>query len=307
MFADLRAFVEACREIGELREIHGADWDLEIGGLTELVAEERGPALPLRRHPRLPPRLSRLHQQPRLGAPHGAALRLAARRRPAAASARLSRLVAHRAAAAPARGGRGAFAANAFRGSAVDLGTLPGAALADLDGGRYIGTACAVVTRDPDSGAENTGIYRCQIQAPNLLTIKFHQGRHASLAMRKYHARGEPCPVAVSFGHEPSLFLAAMTPVPTYGGEYDLAGAIRGEPLPVVRLAESGVRVPATAEIVAEGFIDPVVGERAHDFQEGPLGNGPATAPAGRWATRRSCASPPSTTATRRSSSAVRR
>ncbi len=124
-----------------------------------------------------------------------------------------------------------------------------------LDGGRYICTSASIVTRDPDSGLLNAGTYRGMIAQKNtigvLLAMTQGWGKHFS----KYKNRGQEMPVAVVIGWDQTLFLAASTPV-NYP-EYEMAGSLRGAPVELVKCETNDLMVPATAEIVLEGFISP--------------------------------------------------
>lgn len=85
--------------------------------------------------------------------------------------------------------------------------------------------------------------------------------RHARAIATKYWERGRPCPIAVVVGQDPILSTAAAMPAPSGVSEYDLAGGLRGEPVEVLRLADSGIPVPAHAEIVIEGEMPPTTEE----------------------------------------------
>jgi len=122
--------------------------------------------------------------------------------------------------------------------------------------------------RDPDSGWVNASIYRVQVHARDRVTVQFdHQGRHGAIIARRYWERGEPCPVAVVNGPDPSLFIAGFEYLPEGASEYDFAGAIRGRPLDVVEAPRTGLPVPARAEIVLEGHL-----LKDETLPEGPFG-----------------------------------
>jgi UbiD family decarboxylase len=124
-----------------------------------------------------------------------------------------------------------------------------------------------MITRDLDTGKINLGIYRHQVHDSNSLGIYIADWHHGAIDIRKYHARGEPCPVAVSFGHDPVLFVTSSLPVPYEISEYNYAGAIRGKPIEVVKGKITGLPIPASSECAVEGFIYP------NDLiPEGPFG-----------------------------------
>lgn len=139
------------------------------------------------------------------------------------------------------------------------------------DGGRYIGTMHGVITKDFDSDWINVGLYRVMILGPNRLAVYLRPGRqHIGQQFLKYREAGKPMPVAIAIGLEPAIPFCASTGVPRMVSEYDVAGAIKGAPIQVVRGETVDLPVPATAEIIVEGFIDPT-----ETAPEGPFGEYP--------------------------------
>jgi len=137
------------------------------------------------------------------------------------------------------------------------------------DGGRYINTFSAIVTRDPDTGILNVGMYRGMILDRNKIGVLLVPSQHWGLHYQKYQARGMRMPVAVVIGWDPALFFVAATPLPKDVCEYDVAGAVREKAIDLVKCETSDLLVPATAEIVIEGTISP----DPNDFEEeGPFG-----------------------------------
>jgi len=92
-------------------------------------------------------------------------------------------------------------------------------------------------------------------------------GKHGRLHRQKYFDRGEPCPVAMVFGSDPLLFLASCTEIPYGVSEYEWVGAVRGEPVQVIRGAVTGLPIPADAEIAVEGYAS-----ATEMLPEGPFG-----------------------------------
>ena len=113
----------------------------------------------------------------------------------------------------------------------------------------------------------NAGTYRVQVHDSKTLGIMISPGKHGRLIREKYWAKGEACPVAVSFGQDPLLLLLGGLEVDYGEDEFAMAGGIRNEPLDVVAAPLTGLPVPATSEIVIEGEIPP---DQFH--QEGPFG-----------------------------------
>lgn len=146
---------------------------------------------------------------------------------------------------------------NILTGDDVDVLKFPTPKWHDGDGGRYIGTGSFNVTRDPDEGWVNVGTYRVMIHDANTVGFYISPGKHGRLHREKYMAAGEPMPVCVVIGVDPLTFLMSSTEVPHGVCEYDVAGALRGEPLKVVLGRHTGLPFPAEAEIVLEGFCHP--------------------------------------------------
>src|SRR3954451_13698786 len=152
-------------------------------------------------------------------------------------------------------------------GADIDLLKIPTPRWHELDGGYYIGTGCMVIMKDPDSGWINYGAYRIQAHDKQLASVMTSKGKHGNLIMRKYHERGEPCPIAVVVGMHPALFMVAGLEIPYGKNEYDAAGGLFGEPIEIINGPRTGLPIPAHAEIAFEGTVSP------DDFiEEGPLG-----------------------------------
>lgn len=272
-FNDLREFIEAARALGDTKEIHGAHWDLEIGALTEIYSDrENFPLLLFDQIPGYPAAYrvaSNLINHPRrsalaAGIPHDLSrTEIVLRWKQMLKEIRPipPRLVSH-----------GPLYENTRTGDTVDMTLLPSPRWHELDGGRYIGTACCVMTSDPDDGWVNVGIYRVQVHDPKTLGLYISPGHHARIIREKFWAKGKACPVAVTFGQDPFLWLVAGQSIPYGISEYDYAGGLRGSPVEVVRGEFTGLPIPATAEIAIEGEVPPP-GEESR--LEGPFGEWP--------------------------------
>ncbi len=158
------------------------------------------------------------------------------------------------------------FTQNVDRGESIDFYKFPSPKWFYLDGGRYIGTSDAVITRDLDSGWVNVGTYRIMVSDKNTLCILMEASRHGRFQVQKYFDAGKPCPVVVSFGHHPSLSLIAGIEAPTGVSEFDYLGSLTEESYEVVEGPITGLPIPADSEIVVEGFITNEM------RSEGPLG-----------------------------------
>ena len=126
------------------------------------------------------------------------------------------------------------------------------------------------VTRGPHKTRQNLGIYRQQVLGPNKLIMRWLAHRGGALDFREHCLQhpGQPFPLAVALGADPATILAAVTPVPDSLSEYQFAGLLRGSKTEVVTCLGSDLQVPASAEIVLEGFIDP-----QESALEGPYGD----------------------------------
>ncbi len=156
---------------------------------------------------------------------------------------------------------------NVLEGDAVDVTKFPAPWWNPDDGGRYIGTGCFNVTRDPDSGWINVGTYRVMIHDEKRVGLYISPGKHGRIHRDKYAARAEPMPVCIVVGSDPLSFLTASTEVPEGTCEFDMMGAYRGRAVECVTGRHTGLPFPANAEIVLEGFVHP-----GNTAREGPFG-----------------------------------
>lgn len=156
---------------------------------------------------------------------------------------------------------------NVMSGDGVDVLAFPTPKWHQGDGGRYIGTGCFNVTKDPDSDWINCGTYRAMVHDKSSVGFHISPGKHGGGHRDKYFARGLPMPTVMVVGVDPFTFLMAGSDVPHGLCEYDVVGAYRGEPVDVVLGELTGLPFPANAEIVLEGYC---YGDRQQP--EGPFG-----------------------------------
>jgi 4-hydroxy-3-polyprenylbenzoate decarboxylase len=153
-------------------------------------------------------------------------------------------------------------------GDQVDLFQLPVLKTWPLDGGRYI-TLPLVITKDPDTGVHNLGMYRLQVYDRNTTGMHWQTQKVATRHQRLAAQRGMPrMEVAVALGGDPALIWTGSAPLPPDVSEYLLAGFLRERPVPVVKGVTVDLDVPAEAEYVLEGYVDPTEGRL-----EGPFGD----------------------------------
>ncbi|HEX7966661.1 MAG TPA: UbiD family decarboxylase, partial [Stellaceae bacterium] len=151
----------------------------------------------------------------------------------------------------------------------IDLGAmLPLPTHNELDSGPYI-TAGLVITRNPRTGIQNVSINRCQLSGPDRLGVLILP-RHTHYFYELAEQAGEALEVAIVIGVDPLTLLSSQAIVPIDQDELEIAGALHGKPLDVVKCVTKELRVPAHAEIVIEGRILP----RAR-APEGPFGEFP--------------------------------
>ena len=159
---------------------------------------------------------------------------------------------------------------NSVKGPAIALDQLPIPKHWPLDGGRYAGTADCVITRDPDSGYLNLGTYRMMLQGRNQVGLYLSPGKDARLHITRAWQKGVPIQVAAAWGIDPLFMLVGSQTFAKNVSEYEYAGGIKGQPIPVVRGTTTDLLLPANAELVIEGIIRPNSVKR-----EGPFGEFP--------------------------------
>lgn len=149
----------------------------------------------------------------------------------------------------------------------VDLDRLPFLKCWPKDGGRTI-TFPIVITSDPETGECHTGVYRLQQYGPDRLGFHAQTHRVGANNLRKWAARGEPMPVAVAIGADPTTLFASLAPVPEGLSNFVFSGFLRNRPVELVTARSSSLEVPAQSEIVLEGTVD-----AREQAVEGPFGD----------------------------------
>ncbi len=270
MARDLRQWIDQVNSMGVLRQVDGADWNLDIGAITDLNAKKHKFAL-LFDNIKDYPKGFRVLTGSVLDSRRVA---LSLGFSPSSNDLALVKEIKERLASAADKANQfppklvktAAFMQNVDTGDAIDLYKFPSPKWFSPDGGRYIGTSDAVITRDPDSGWVNIGTYRTMVSEKNRLCIFIEAPRHGRFQIQKYFDAGKPCPVVLSFGHHPSLSLIAGMEAPSGISEFNYLGSISGEPYEVVEGKITGLPIPADSEIAIEGFITNEL------RSEGPLG-----------------------------------
>lgn len=259
---DLRQWLQEVEQMGQLETIDGANWDEEIGCITDLILRERQepPAVLYDNITGYPAgyRLLTLEDASpgRMGLTFGLPTTYS---RSELLDVLIEKLPVWESSLnkfTPEVVQTGPVLENVHSRADLNLFKFPSPKWHNLDGGRYIGTGDAVITRDPETGDVNLGTYRMMIHDEKTTAFYVSPGHDGWIHREKFHARGEPCPVAISFGHHPLIFRVASIAVPS-GTEYQYAGAIRGEPIKVIQEEVTGLPIPADSEIVIAGWCPP--------------------------------------------------
>lgn len=270
-YEDLRHWLKIVEEMGELERINNADWNLEIGTLAELIYRERSGVRPallfdcIKGYPKgfrilVGQNSSFRRLALTLGLPldcNGIELVDRFRKKLSAFQPIPPRIVK-----------TGPILEHQLFGDDIDLLKFPVPLVHERDGGRFIGTACVAITRDPEEGWVNLGTYRAMVhdrKSMGLFTSSVT--KHARVHMEKYFRQGKPCPVAVCVGQDPLLLVGGGSPVDFCSSEYDYCGGLRGKPFDVLLGEVTGLPFPSHAEIVIEGFMHP-----RDEKPEGPFG-----------------------------------
>jgi UbiD family decarboxylase len=249
---DLRTFIELSRERGELEVIRGADPHLEMGALYELSLRELYPPVLLFEEIKGYPAHHKVVMNVRFSRMFVGDLSLEAVKERRANRAAESEPIA------PEYVESGPILSNVLRGADVNVLGFPSAKWHDGDGGRYIGTECLIITKDPDSDWVNVGTYRVQVHDAKTVTIFIEPGKHGRIIRQKYWDRGLPCPTVVVVGQAPVLGNVAGMASGYGESELAKAGGIIGRPIRVVRGELTGLPIPADAELAFEGFSPPI-------------------------------------------------
>jgi 2,5-furandicarboxylate decarboxylase 1 len=156
-------------------------------------------------------------------------------------------------------------------GDDVDILALPLLRHFELDGGRYL-TAGLQVAKDPETGVSNVSIHRQLPLDRDKLTVFAPFGRHLRTIIERTHDLGRPAEIAVVIGADPVTQIASQARAPYGVDEFAIAGGMRGEALEMVRCRTIDLDVPARAEIIIEGVVEP-----GHLVPDGPFGEYPGT------------------------------
>ena len=253
---DVRSFMKVLEETGDIvtvdKEVH---WDLELGAISRRVTELDGPALWFRNITDYPgqsifvnPISTWRRAAVTLGLP---------------ADARIPEIyqeyIRRDANPVPPVEVKDSHCREVvIRGKDLDVCDLATPMIHAGDGGRYLGTWCIVVCRDPETGWVNWGTYRFMIHdAQHLVGWPFPPSHAGTILQEKFVPQNKPMPIAIVMGADQASHLAATSTTRIGRDEASLAGGLAGRPIEVVRCLDSDLIVPATSECVLEGEILP--------------------------------------------------
>lgn len=160
---------------------------------------------------------------------------------------------------------KGSIEYNFVDSDEIDLLKLPVPWWSDIDGGRYIGTWHINVTKDPETGLRNVGVYRMQILGSNQTTVSVSSKSHLAFHMNKAEKRDKPLEMAVAIGVNETVVMSAAAAFPQGTDEYHFAGGLEQKPIELIKCKTVNLEVPANSEFIIEGIIKPGI-----RVQDGP-------------------------------------
>ncbi len=266
-YDDLRSFIDRLDEENQLHQVHKeVDWNLELSHVAKLNEERQGGGVALlfdniKDYPGHRVFISALTAKERLALaldmPQGTSLM------------NISEEWVNRIGGGlipPNVLETGPTKENILLGEDADIFKIPAPWFYPGDGGRYFGTAGYLITRNLKTGRLNLGTYRAMMGDKQELCVYMIKAKDGDIDFRDYQEAGIPMPVAYVSGADPTLFLCGSTLFGLEESEYDVAGALRGKPVDVVKAETSDLLVPAAAEWVVEGEITGAL------RSEGPFG-----------------------------------
>ncbi|MFC1970439.1 UbiD family decarboxylase domain-containing protein, partial [Chloroflexota bacterium] len=248
-YHDLHDWLKDVETHGELAHLTGANWDLEMSGISELVYEsgkvkEPRPALLFDETPGYPKGYRTLFGMldsvwrlaKTLGLPEDQTDRMALLRNWRNKAKDLRPIP-------PRFVSSGPVLENSLTGEDIDILKFPSPRFHEHDRKRYFGTAHSVIQKDPEGDWVNLGTYRNMVIDRNHLAVRSTEGHHGSIIMfEKYFSKGQVMPIAIAVGTDPILWHLSCEPSTPWGvSEYDVAGGIKGEPIEVIEGPYSGL------------------------------------------------------------------
>jgi 4-hydroxy-3-polyprenylbenzoate decarboxylase len=273
MIEDLRDWIREAERMGELRRVtKEVDWDQELTAIDYLVGKApQAPSLLFEKIKGYPPGFRVLGNVP---GPSNDRVALALGIRPGLSTVELIQEIRsrfqNRIPPVVIDKSRAIVNENVLTGDDVDVTIFPAPKTFPLDGGRYIGTADVIITRDPETGHMNVGTYRNMVLGRDKIGFYVSPGKDALLHREKWWKQGKPCEVAAVYGMDPLLYAVGTQSFPKNVSEYDHAGGVRGSPIEVFKGEVTDLLLPARAEIILEGVCYPGKTMREGPFAEFP-------------------------------------
>jgi 4-hydroxy-3-polyprenylbenzoate decarboxylase len=252
---DLRGFIALCEKEGQLARIKAeVDWELEISHICKIAEEASGPALLFEN--------VKGYSSPVLTGAFATTQRLAMilGKDPKLSLVELTKEwvnLSVKDVTLAKEVKDGPIFENIVDGDKVDTFAFPSPKFYELDGGRYFGTAVFMVIQDPENGKVNLGTYRMGILDDKTVGVQILKGKTADRIMQKYAKQGKKMPACAIIGGDPLHIFASAATVSGAKSGYDVVSSLRGEPVETVKTQLFGLPIPAAAEIVLEGEIDP--------------------------------------------------
>jgi 4-hydroxy-3-polyprenylbenzoate decarboxylase len=266
-YDDLREWIDEADKLGEMRYLEGMSWEHDIGMVTELLHHtDPAPCALFDKVPGCPDGF-RVLTNFFGGKRKGMTLGFPAEMSKLELSEGLADLTETNQPIKHEIVESGPVLENVLKGDDIDMYKFPTPKWHSNDGGRYIGTGSYNVTKDPYEDWINTGTYRVMVQDKKKVGFYISPGKHGRIHRDKYARRGEKMPAVVVVGGDPMMFLMASSEVPYGLCEFDLVGGYRGKPMECIKGEVTGLPFPANAELVLEGWVDPVEKQA-----EGPFG-----------------------------------
>lgn len=270
---DLRDFMKGVEQKGQFKKVNGANWDVEMSSIVELLYREGQhpkPAVLFDNIPGYPQGYQALFGV--LGSYWRVAKALGldeSKVAPLEIADSWYKKSQEIKSIPPKFVKTGPVMENVLTGDSINTLKFPIPRFHELDKSRYFGTAHAVIQKDPETGWVNLGTYRVMVVNKNTLALHATPGKHGNIIMYdKYFSKGKPMPVAIAVGMDPVLWwLSCQRDTPWGTSEYDAAGSIKGEPIEVIKGEYTGLPFPARAEVVVEGECVP-----GDWVDEGPFG-----------------------------------
>jgi UbiD family decarboxylase len=265
-YKDIREFIAVCKENHDLLEINDeVDWDLEIGAITRRTFDLQGPALLFENIKGYPSGYrffsGMVSTYGRYALSLGLPMSTPVKEIIRTYYERIKKPIP------PVMVRTGSCKQNKMEGNNLDIEKFPTPKWNRRDGGRFIGTFGCVITKDPETEWVNMGVYRMMIHDAKSTGMFIVPAQHIGYHFGKYKKQNQKMPVAVCIGVDPSVVLASCGRFQFNINEFDMAGALRQEPLSLVKCETLDLEVPAESEIIMEGYVDP-----NKTKQEGPFG-----------------------------------